>query len=40
MTFNVYEIYEDETTKVQVEEDEWVSNILGTEDDALEELLK
>ena len=29
MTFNVYEIVEDDFTKVQEEEEDWVSDIIG-----------
>tara|TARA_B100001250_G_scaffold318303_1_gene280926 strand:+ start:6969 stop:7097 length:129 start_codon:yes stop_codon:yes gene_type:complete len=40
MTFNVYEIVEDDFTKVQEEEESWVTDILGTEDEALKDLIK
>tara|TARA_Y100000992_G_C21196109_1_gene457993 strand:- start:868 stop:1011 length:144 start_codon:yes stop_codon:yes gene_type:complete len=40
MTFNVYEIIEDKKTKVQEEEEEWVSEIIGSEDDELKRLLQ
>ncbi len=40
MTFNVYEIVEDDFTKVQEEEEDWVSDIIGTEDEALKDLIR
>ena len=40
MTFYVYEIIEDKKTKVQEEEEEWVSEIIGSEDDELKRLLQ
>ena len=40
MTFNVFEIIENDKTKVQEEEEEWVSEIIGSEDDELKRLLE
>ena len=40
MTFIVYEIVEDDFTKVQEEEEDWVSDIIGTEDEALKDLIR